>query len=365
MFGIWRTLLALEVVATHLIAVKVFGPFAVISFFVLSGFLMTMIMHQTYGYTPRGLAGYGANRALRLLPAHWFACLVALILIVALPAGFAQTYHPAMTMPRTAVEWLQNLTLIYPSIYPQDVFPRLSPPTWALTVEIFYYVLIGLGISRTRKSTLVWCAASLAYVIAAIVTDAGKDSVYGSLMGGSFAFSVGSLIYHYREELDRLIGRGALVLPVLVGARWAIIVGLLVVLVVAGLDWRLRAAFNVVNVLLSAAIVIRLFNFRLGGRWKSIDKRIGDFSYPIYLLHWPAGLLGAYLVLGEPINGASIASFKAFFLGALPILLIMCLVVVFALDPWVEAIRNRVRARSRAKLAEQPASADSGGTVAL
>ncbi len=44
MFGIWRTLLALEVVATHLISMKFFGPFAVVASFVLSGFLLTFFI---------------------------------------------------------------------------------------------------------------------------------------------------------------------------------------------------------------------------------------------------------------------------------------------------------------------------------
>lgn len=47
-------LLAFEVVVFHLLSVPIIGRYAVMSFFVLSGFLMTTIMHQTYGYTLKG-----------------------------------------------------------------------------------------------------------------------------------------------------------------------------------------------------------------------------------------------------------------------------------------------------------------------
>ena len=73
MFGIWRTLLAIEVVAYHILPLPLIGRYAVFSFFVLSGFLMTEIMQRAYGYTPGGSVRYLANRALRLLPSYWFA----------------------------------------------------------------------------------------------------------------------------------------------------------------------------------------------------------------------------------------------------------------------------------------------------
>ena len=53
--GIYRFLLALNVVIFHLLDVPAIGPFAVFSFFVLSGFLMTLIMKETYGYSLSGL----------------------------------------------------------------------------------------------------------------------------------------------------------------------------------------------------------------------------------------------------------------------------------------------------------------------
>jgi peptidoglycan/LPS O-acetylase OafA/YrhL len=68
LFGIFRFTLALNVMIFHVMAIKVIGPYAVYSFFILSGFLMTTIMKNTYGYTVSGFKSYAYNRLLRIFP---------------------------------------------------------------------------------------------------------------------------------------------------------------------------------------------------------------------------------------------------------------------------------------------------------
>jgi peptidoglycan/LPS O-acetylase OafA/YrhL len=64
MFGFFRTLLALAVVVEHLGPAHYVGPYAVFGFYVLSGYLMTLIMHETYGHT----AGRGTQQTSQFLP---------------------------------------------------------------------------------------------------------------------------------------------------------------------------------------------------------------------------------------------------------------------------------------------------------
>lgn len=47
MFGSFRTLLALGVVISHLGSAPYMGTYAVFGFYALSGYLMTLIMHET------------------------------------------------------------------------------------------------------------------------------------------------------------------------------------------------------------------------------------------------------------------------------------------------------------------------------
>lgn len=72
MFGTYRTILALMVVFLHLGGVPRIGAYAVFGFYCLSGYLMTLIMQTTYGYSFQGVIKYGINRFLRNYPSIGF-----------------------------------------------------------------------------------------------------------------------------------------------------------------------------------------------------------------------------------------------------------------------------------------------------
>ncbi|AKQ41863.1 hypothetical protein CP97_07225 [Aurantiacibacter atlanticus] len=104
---------------------------------------------------------------------------------------------------------------------------------------------------------------------------------------------------------------------------------------------------------------MRLFSLRLEGKFKQADRVLGDFSYPVYLLHWQAGLLASLAVFGETAQGANVRGLTVF-VAALPILFLLCSVYVFLIDPVVQSMRAKVRRRAmsggetRATLAADP-----------
>ena len=205
MFGIYRFLLALNVVFFHILEIPNIGPFAVYSFFILSGFLMTAIMHKTYSYSPQGFKKYAVNRFLRLFPTYWGLVLVTLIFIAIVGQDFATAFHPKMAMPDTWYHWLANLTLVFPYVTPVDYPVRLAPATWALTIELFFYMLIGLGVSRTKKVTFAWLIASVALLIVNNVSTKQFGLGYGSIFTASFPFALGALLYHYKGQIKGMV----------------------------------------------------------------------------------------------------------------------------------------------------------------
>jgi peptidoglycan/LPS O-acetylase OafA/YrhL len=339
MFGIWRTLLAIEVVAQHLLGVPLIGFYAVFSFFVLSGFLMTAIMHGTYGYTARGIIRYLGNRALRLYPSYWFALLVTLVLIGWFGAATVAAYNPAMVPPLTPAEWIQNLTIVFADLIPKNVIPRLVPLTWALTVEISYYILIGLGASRTRLTSWGWLGLSLVYVVVIRrLHPEGGGYLYEAIPAGSLPFSVGALAWHYRVELHRLLNRLHIDDPrILIVGRW-----LLYLTIVAGqgaTGWKWLAMFgNWLNIGASALIVCSLFQMKNAPPLARIDKAAGDFSYPIYLLHLQMGLVAGTLL-------ADTRPSTALFLLGLALTLAIGSIPARLVDPFVERLRTRLKMR--------------------
>jgi len=80
MFGTYRTLLALMVVALHLGGLSM-GGYAVFGFYVLSGYLMTLIMQNNYGYSALGFYKYALNRFLRIYPIYWVSIVFSAILV--------------------------------------------------------------------------------------------------------------------------------------------------------------------------------------------------------------------------------------------------------------------------------------------
>lgn len=347
MFGIWRLLLAIEVVIYHLADVPVIGEYAVFGFFVLSGFLMTAIMHGNYGYTGNGVIRYLQNRALRLYPNYWFALAVSLAVIAVLGEAPVGAFNPHMTVPPRLGVWFENLTMIFFGWFPKEHSVRLVPPTWALTVEIFYYVLIGLGLSRSRGTTTVWAIASAAYVVAALAQGGGGDRLYGAIPAGSLPFAIGGLTFHYRTELHRLQDRLGLGDPrLLIAARWLSCLAFAAGNALTGRGWLISLG-NYVNIGIAALIVCALFHARPTGNLRPLDRTLGDLSYPVYLLHWQMGAVASMLLFGKLIHGRSPEGVAVTLLG-LALTLMLGLLCARIIDPAVERQRTRIRARALA-----------------
>lgn len=310
LFGLYRTLLALLVAISHLLAVPTLGTYAVHGFFILSGFLMTYVMQEKYGYTGTGRIVFAKARALRLYPS-WFVVAIFAIVAIAVMGDDAKVFRAKMYLPSSPSEWLQNATFLFLDWFPHRVEPRLSPATWALTTEIFYYALICLGISRCRSVTWAWFAAGAAYHLWAD----GMEYQYFHILSGSLPFSVGALIYHYKDELS---------FPVDLSWGWAIL-GAAVVFPLA-----LFEAFYV-NMVVTSAFIVALLNCEQS----SSDARLGEFSYHIYILHWPMGLV-VYSALGFSEPGRTVLPFLA--------TVTACLLASAALSRWVDEPVKRWKA---------------------
>lgn len=312
MFGIYRTYLALWVAAFHLLSVPQIGMHAVFSFYTLSGFLMTLIMQDRYGYNRVGRLAFANNRFLRLYPSYWCAAGLSILLMLFLGEEYVRSYVDAVHWPRGLGEWVQNLTMIFASVEPSRIQPRLSPATWALTVEIFYYCLICLGISKRLSLVVLWWILSVGYH-AAVHLFHLEFSLYAPIPAASLPFSSGALLYflihRHQDTLKRLCTPGRSLLLVGISSLYPFGVAALSLTkkvepdVVWGLYLAIFLAMPTIACLYTAGLPwVRM-------RW---DKTAGEFSYPIYLLHWQCGALASWVLFQEPVrylNPRSLASF--------------------------------------------------------
>ncbi len=174
MFGIYRTVLALFVVFQHFHGWAPLGSFAVFAFFCLSGFLMTLLVCGPYQGRPFAFA---ANRFLRLYPAYWAVCglTAALIWFAPIPEKIGSGQWN-WALPTKLDDIIANFTLMAP-----EAAIRLVPTSWAVTNEVFFYVLIGLGLTRTKFRTALFLLAS---TIAVWLTLEPAQVLFYAVCGG-------------------------------------------------------------------------------------------------------------------------------------------------------------------------------------
>lgn len=347
MFGIYRTMLALFVVVSHLVSITVIGQYAVHGFFILSGYLMTYIMINTYSYDLPGIRAFALNRVLRLYPGYWVLIIIMVPIIHAAGPSAAKVFNFSMGLPADFFGWLQNLSMIYPDVVPMRIAPRVSPPTWALTVEILFYACIGLGLSKTPMRTIVWFVVSFIYMVLTHVLDMDGRYRYSAVMAGSLPFAAGALLFHFR---DRLTGLAPwLVTPVgvislLVAFFTNCLCGCLVVLFGGGDG--IGCVFYYVNLLLNFLVILALSKQGNLPISRKLDSAIGDYSYPIYLFHYPAGLAVSMMLFGEPRRGFHLDGVLVL-LASLPLCILVSFVLIRFVDHPIQRIRSRVKEQKR------------------
>jgi len=339
MFGTYRLLLALMVVILHLGGVPYIGAYAVFGFYILSGYLMTFIMHENYGYTLSGASKYALNRFLRVYPIYWVSITLSFIIIVLVGQDFTKIYHSAIYFPSSIADWANNIFLFFPSLEE----PRLTPPAWALTVEIFFYICIGLGLSKNKKITLIWFFLSIIYHIVAISLNWKWEYRYFAIPAASLPFAMGAVVYHYKDNVELLLKNTIykikmvenlfpLVLFCLILFNWS---GAFFIDNMEG--WPFYS-----NLLLNTLLIVVLVNCnQLPLVSRAFDKWMGDFSYPIYLIHYQVGLV---VIIFFGVFGISMERPSALLLlTSLPFIFLASWLLTRAIEKPIELVRAKVR----------------------
>lgn len=332
MLGLLRTSLALIVVMQHLwLRESQIGVFAVSAFFVISGYLMTRVMQDRYGYHWRGRKAFLVNRFLRIYPQYWAAVALGVMVLVTLSA--VPGHHPAMGLPGSPTEWVQNLTLAFVGWMPNEVRPKVVQVSWALTVEVFFYALICAGVSRTPRRVAIWLTASVVYVLTTYAAGLPWTSRYYPIMAGSLPFAVGAGIYFLSRH------------PTVVSVAKSRAGGWLYVLLMlntALCSYSPGDAAYFSNLAISAALVLVL---AAGGGVvpipQRVDARLGDYCYPIYLIHLQAGIVTAYILHGEWMTGTDVL-----LVGVL-MTVIGCWALLRYVDRPIQRYRNRIKLELR------------------
>ncbi|AWM92903.1 hypothetical protein DJ564_19945 [Pseudomonas sp. 31-12] len=298
--GAYRLLLAVLVAVSHM--GKTFaglnpGVVAVVSFLIISGFVMTSLIERNYK-APEKIGLFYMDRALRLYPQFLFYFLASCTVIYFLLPGTPQAAE--LTFKTIA----QSLAMVPLGFYMFGVAGSLIlPPGWSLGLEMCFYLVIPFliiykarGIAFTL-SVAVFMTACLGFI---------NTDVYGYrlLPGVLFMFLCGSYLYKPRAK------------GLAIAAGTAVVAALMFAAIEAGLIER--RPFNA-EVTAGIALGIPAVYVLTKLKFHRVDEFLGDISYGVFLNHfvvmyvlrafWPvaydAPIVAAVLILSFGLSCVS------------------------------------------------------------
>jgi peptidoglycan/LPS O-acetylase OafA/YrhL len=313
------------------------GGLGVTIFFVLSGFLITLLALREERATGRlGFKAFYIRRAFRLLPLYYLVLLVYVVLV------FVVRLDPRITEFEHAMPYY----LLYLQEVPMmsvNATPAPFAIAWSLGIEEKFYllwpalcfgVLIGPWATARRRAIV---AAVLGATLLLAPRAFGMSEELGKFPGGYGAILLGCLVAIVAFEPRWR--------PVLVrGAQWWVpLAGAVGVVLVAG-DQRGTAIATAIAL---PAVLLDLGPF--GGLLKSKPMVwIGRRSYGIYLTH-QLGLNVARRIIGDRLDGAG-AELGVYLLGLGVTLCAVALIYRLIEKPMID-LGRRVAARAQVVVA--------------
>ena len=243
------------------------GGVAVMTFFVISGYLVTLSWQRE----PR-LLPFLWKRVLRLWPGMLGAVLLCMFVF-----GLPFTSLPARAYLASADTWafLSNLSLVHavtglPGVFAHQPVPgAMNGPLWTIPLEFFCYLALAalglLGALRYRLCATLLCLAYMLWYLVAKNDDITGELVLWPMYTAYFA--AGSLIGLHADWFRQHGGK----------------------LLLALLPWCLLAYFltpyqSTARFFLWPVLVIYLGSLRTQRQWL---RPLGDPSYGIYLYGFP------------------------------------------------------------------------------
>jgi peptidoglycan/LPS O-acetylase OafA/YrhL len=349
--GVLRVYLAVCVFEWHFhfspYPVFIFSFSAVLCFFIVSGFYMSMILNEKYDVsTWEGVKRFYVNRALRIFPS-WYA-----VLAIGIILGFLRIIPVSNPFdPSVPVALLPRIGMVISQItlFPEALFGSISlqpglrtagyvmfGQMYTVGLELIFYMIAPLIVRRSLPVLVAFTAAcGLVHYGLYQFGLPSRPWQYEFFPAILFFFMLGSLSYRLYAALK--------------GAPHMHYLGLPVALMLAYLFWHSRDVSvgdftnNQTMVLLYAGVTLALPFLFIATEHSRIDRWIGEISYPFYCLQYLVGM--AYGL--SPGSDNKPADAIALFL-TIALSILIAIVVETQISPFRSAVaKNGFRATLR------------------
>ena len=277
---------------------------AVKSFFVVSGFLIFMSYQNS-----QNISSYFSKRIRRIYPAYLFVILASVLLGMKFTMLSANDYWSVATLKY----FLANLTFLnflqptLPGLFTSNLNPVINGALWTLKIEVMFYVIVPLLVFWFNRfgRLSVMLSLFLGSVIYSYVLFAMAESHRGvalielqrQLPGQLTFFIVGAAGYYYFNTFKKY-------------AVYLLPIAALAFVLDTHLPWIVLEPLALgILVVYFATIFPYLGNF----------GKYGDFSYGIYILHFPILqlLIANHLFADSPILFITVAGSLVLFFSIL------------------------------------------------
>ncbi|VEL96568.1 peptidoglycan/LPS O-acetylase OafA/YrhL [Alteromonas sp. 76-1] len=288
------------------------GGFAGVDvFFVISGFLMTMIIVKGLEKETFSILSFYKARVRRIIPALAVLCFVLMFLGLFLlsPIDYLNLgKHSAasLTFLSNMVYWTES------NYFNPSSNEKWLLHTWSLSVEWQFYLIYPIALVILRKFltlnqlTLMLVAGTiLAFILSVLVTMKSSSAAYFLLPTRAWQMLAGGLVFLYPIQLKDSVKSPLQLLGLLLIVSSFFIY-------TSTTPWPGYASLLPI---IGACIVLVSNNGESKLVNNSVTHALGKWSYSIYLWHWPIVVAGYYFELGE--NWWAIGIPLSLILGAL------------------------------------------------
>lgn len=351
MLGILRFFLASCVIVFHLTAqVPNIGQLSVNLFYVISGYLITLILNESYKFK---LKAFAFNRALRLYPTYYvFAILSLLLNLIPIDGVSSSVFHTSWSGGQQPLDIFGN-ALIFPWAFLSDQsvlsIPgflysdaprfRLIPSTWSIGVELVCYAILFLISARSLSLSVITLLASITYHIFIQQSSFSTAYNYFPFFAAMLPFSIGAIGYFASRSIESKFGKINI-------SYKSQTFSLFILIAIFITNWMWSKSSSdlytsisyYVNNFIGLSAVMLFHGASTPVRIKWISKVLGDLSYPMFLVQYVAGYIG-WQIIGQPDN---IRGWNVFVAGYV-VSIMLSIVILVIIDRPIQNLRSKIR----------------------
>jgi peptidoglycan/LPS O-acetylase OafA/YrhL len=262
----------------------------VAGFFIISGFLIT----NSYSRS-KSLSDYFVKRAQRLLPGYLFVVVICSLLFAFISTLSVHDYFTSSSLYKYFAAnsiFLNFLQPCLPGVFENNLMCAVDGSFWTIKVEVSFYLVLPLlcyFINRTNKKgfvltvfyilTLVY--NYLLYRYFQVHVNPGLYFTLSHQLPSLMPYFIAGMALHY--YFDEIFHRKV----------FFVLIAIPVFLVEYYLDYQ---------VLRPIALSIIVFYLSYGFKWFNNFGRFGDFSYGLYIFHFPVIQVFVYYNLFKNYN---------------------------------------------------------------